>query len=151
MKRFVLGVIVLTLLAGSAIYAGGKYTEVEPVLAEMLKVFEKFVTGLEKAENADAVAAALDYHAKTAITLAPKMKEIMKKYPELKDENSHPEELKPLLTKMDELIKRMVVMYGKIGQYTKYPKVKEAFNRWQEAMKTMEEEKEEDAGENEDA
>lgn len=147
MKRFVLGIIVLTLLAGSAIYAGGKYTEAGPIFAEMIKVFEKFVTGLEKAENADAVAAALDYHAKAAITLAPKMKEIMKKYPELKDEKTHPEELKPLLTKMDELIKRMVVMYGKIGQYTKYPKVKEAYNRWQEAMKTMDDE-EEDTGEN---
>ena len=147
MKKFVLGVIVLTLLAGSAVYAGGKYANIKPVIEDMARVFEKFVTGLEKAENADAVAAALDYHSKAMIALAPKMKEIMKKYPELKDEKTHPEELKPLLTKMDELAKKMMGAFGKIGQYTKDPKVQEAMKRWENAMKALDDKEEKDPGE----
>lgn len=138
MKRFVLGVIVIAFLAGSALYAG-KYADIQPVIEEMAKTFEKFIVGMEKAENADAVAAAFDYHAKAMTTLAPKMKEILEKYPELKDENSHPEELKPLLTKMDELTKRLTgLMMGKFGQYANDPKVKEAMKRWEKAAAAME-------------
>ena len=98
-----------------------------------------------------AVAAAFDYHTKAMTTLAPKMKEILKKYPELEDEKTHPEELKPLLTKMDELAKRLTgLMMGKFGQYAKDPKVLEAMKRWQKASNAMEGEDEKDSGENED-
>ena len=145
MKKFVIGVFVLTLLAGSAVYAGGKYADAKPLLEEMLKGFEKFVSGLEKAENADAVAAVLDAHTKATLAIAPKVKEIMKKYPELKDEKTHPEELKPLLAKMDELTKKLMGLFGKLGQYAKDPKVQDVMKRWENAMKSLDdkEEKEE--------
>lgn len=142
MKRFVLGVIVLTLLAGPALYAGGKYADVKPVLEEMAKAFEQFVTGLEKAENADAVAVVLNAHTKATLAIAPKVKEIMKKYPELKDEKTHPEELKPLLDKMDELAKKLMGLFGKLGQYAKDPKVQDVMTRWEKAMKSLDDEEE---------
>lgn len=150
MKKIVLGVVVIMFLAGSTVYAG-KYADIKPVIEEMATTFEKFVTGMEKAENADAVAAAFDYHAKAMTALAPKMKEILKKYPELKDDKTHPEELKPLLTKMDELTKKLTgLMMGKFGQYANDPKVKEAMERWQKAAAAMEGEDKKDEEEKEE-
>jgi hypothetical protein len=74
--------------------------------------------------------------------LAPKIREIMKKYPELKDEKTHPEELKPLLKKMEELGKKLFGVMGKIQQFRSDPKVKEANNRFMEAMAAMDPEPE---------
>ncbi len=151
MKKSVLGIILITFLAVSAVHGSGKYADVKPIIGEMVAALEKFVTEMGNAGNADAVAAALDNHTKAMIALTPKMKEILKKYPELKDETIEPEELKPLINKMEELAKKLGGLYAKIGQYSSDPKVQEASKRWQKAAMAMEgeEKKDEEAKEEE--
>ena len=127
-------------LAGLGLYGGGKYSDAKPVIEEMAVSFEKFIVGLEKAADADSVAAALDSYSNVVVKLAPKVKTVMKKYPELKDETTHPEELKPLLRKMDDLTKRMAGLFGKIGQYSEDPKVKAALERWEKTMGLLDDE-----------
>ncbi len=68
----------------------------------------------------------------------------MKKYPELKDETQRPEELKPLLEKTDELTKKLMAVYGKIGKYANDPKVKAASKRWEKTMALLDDEEEEE-------
>ena len=151
MKKFVLGVIVITFLAGSAVYGSGKYADIKPIIEEMAASLEKLIIELGNAGDADAVAAALDNHTKAMIDLTPKMKEILKKHPELKDEKTPPEELKPLINKMEELAKKLAGLYAKIGQYSSDSKVQEASKRWQKAAMAMEgeEKKDEEAKEEE--
>ena len=133
-----LGIWTLTGLCG-----GGKYSDAKPIIEEMAVSLEKFVLGLEKASDANAVAAALDAYSDVIVKLAPKAKAVMEKYPELKEETMHPEELKPLLTRMDDLAKRLAGLFGKIGQYSEDPKVKAALERWEKTMAMLDEEEEE--------
>jgi hypothetical protein len=142
MKKVALFAVVGLIVFAGVVYGGGKYAEIKPILEKMAASLEKFVTDMEKAENADAVVAGLDAFTDVMKKLAPEMREILKKYPELKDEKTHPEELKPLLKKMDELGKKLFGVMGKIQQFANDPKVKEANNRFMAAMAAMREEPE---------
>ena len=137
MKKVALVAMVGLILWSGVLYGGGKYTEIKPIIEKMVVSFEKFINDMEKAENADAVVAGLDAFTEVIKKLAPKMRAIIKKYPELKDETTHPEELKPLLKKMEELGKKMFGVMGKIQQFANDPKVKEANQRFMEAMAAM--------------
>ena len=76
------------------------YEDAEPVIKGLVLSLEKFIIGLEKADKAPEIAAALTEYSKSMNELAPKFSIIIKKYPELNDENTHPEALKPLISKM---------------------------------------------------
>jgi hypothetical protein len=150
MKTIVLFALVVLLLFAGVVYSSGKYAEIKPFIEKMAVSFETFIIGMEKAENPDAVVTALDTFTEVMKKLAPKMKEILEIYPELKDEKTHPEELKPLLKKMDELGKKMFGVMGKIQQFANDPKVKEANKRFLEAMAAMREEQEKPKEENQE-
>ena len=137
MKKVALFAVVGLVLWAGVIYGGGKYAEIKPLIEKMAVSFEKFITGMEKAENADDVVAELDALTEVMKKLAPKMREIVKKYPELKDERTHPQELKPLLKNMDELGKKLFGVMGKIQQFANEPHVKEANKRFMEAMAAL--------------
>jgi hypothetical protein len=141
MRKLVVFATVVLLLFGLAVYGGGVYSEFKLLMEKVVLSLEKFITGLEKAENADDVIAALDNYTNDILPLAPKMKELIKKHPELKelqDENTCPEELRPVMEKIDKLGKRMVGGLAKIQQYANDPKVKAAQIRWLKAMATLE-------------
>jgi hypothetical protein len=141
MKKLVLITAVFLLLFGLAVYGGGVYSEVKSIMEKVVLSLEKLITGLEEAENADDIVAALDNYSNEILPLGPKMKELIKKYPELKelqDESTCPEELKPIMEKIDKLGKRMVGGVAKIQEYANDPKVKEAQIRWLKAMAALE-------------
>jgi hypothetical protein len=141
MKKMVLVTVVFLLLFGLAVYGGGVYSEVKLLMEKVVLSLEKLTTGLEEAEDADDVVAALDSYTSDILPLAPKMKELIKKYPELKelkDENTCPEELRPVMQKIEELGERMVLGFVKVQQYTNDPKVKAAQIRWLKAMAALE-------------
>jgi hypothetical protein len=137
MKKSLFCIVVCLFVFVGTVYGGAKYDDVKPVIEKLTKVFEKLFIGLEKAGSADEVAAALDYAAKEMKTIVPKIKEFEKKYPELKNEKTHPEELKPMLKKFDDLVKRMIGVYAKIAQYANDPKVQEARKRFEKTMTVM--------------
>lgn len=141
MKKLVLITAVFLLLFGLAVYGGGVYSEVKLLMEKVVLSLEKLTTGLEEAENADDVVAALDNYTNEVLPLGPKMKELIKKYPELKelkDENNCPEELKPIMEKIDKLGERMVGGLAIVQEYANDPKVKEAQIRWLKAMAALE-------------
>jgi len=141
MKKLVLITVVFLLLFALAVYGGGIYSEVKPFMEKVIQSLEKLITGLEEAENADDIVAALDNYSNEILPLGPKMKELIKKYPELKelkDESTCPEELKPIMEKINELGERMVVGLAKVQEYANDPKVKAAQIRWLKAMAALE-------------
>jgi hypothetical protein len=132
-KKVALFVVVGLIVFAGVVYGADKYAEIKPIIEKMAVSFEKFINGMEEAENADAVAAALDDFTKVMKDFVPKVIELKKKYPELKEEKNYPEELKPLLKKIDKLGKRIFGVIRKFKQFRNDPKVKEAIKR----METM--------------
>ena len=133
--------VVFLLLFGLAVYGSGVYSEFKLLMEKVVMSLEKLTAGLEEAEDADDVAAALDSYTNDILPLAPKMKELIKKYPELRelqDENTCPEELRPVMKKIDKLGKRMVGGLVKIQEYANDAKVKAAQIRWLKAMAALE-------------
>jgi hypothetical protein len=141
MKKILLMLVLGAFLFAGLVY-GGKYDEVIPFMDKMVKRFEKFVDDLEKAGSAAAVAAALDGYSDFIIKIGPKLKELSKKFPELDKEENTPEELKPFKEKMDKLTIKMAGLYAKIQQYLKDPVVEKAFKRWNQTLKTLDDEAE---------
>jgi len=141
MKKILLMLVLGAFLFAGLVY-GGKYHEVVPVMDKMVKGLEKFVNELEKAGSAAAVAAALDGYSDFMIKISPKLKELSKKFPELEKDENTPEELKPFKEKMDKLTIKLAGLYAKINQYLKDPVVEKAFKRWNETMKTFDDESE---------
>jgi hypothetical protein len=141
MKKLVLAAVVFLVFFCSTVHGGGVYSEFKLLMEKVALSLEKLTIGLEQAEDADDVVAALDSYTTDILPLAPKMKALIKKYPELKelkDEKTYPEELKPVMQKIEKLGERMMVGFVKAQQYTNNPKVKAAQIRWLKAMAALE-------------
>jgi hypothetical protein len=144
MKKILLIFVVGAFLFTGSVY-GGKYDEVLPVMDKMIKGFEQFVINLEKADSAAAVAGALDGYSDFMVKIGPQLKELSQKFPELDNDENTPVELKPFQEKMEQLAQKLAGLFTKIQQYMKDPVVEQAFKRFNETMKILD-----DKAENED-
>lgn len=113
------------------------YEDAEPVIKELVISLEKFIGGLEKAGSAAEIAGALNLYSKRMNEVAPKFAKIIKKYPELGDENTHPETLKPLIAKMENMTKKLIKLFSKINAHMSDPQVKAAFEEMNKASAKM--------------
>ena len=85
-------------------------------------------SALDKADNAKDAAKAMNRFADGLEDIWPKMKEISKKYPELKDKDNPPEELKESQKKAGELAKKWRLIY-EAHAYMQDPEVQKAQKR----------------------
>jgi hypothetical protein len=135
MKKTVLFLCIAVLALGlTACKGGGKYSDVIKVMDKYVGSMEKFAASLDGAKSADDVAAALD--SLTAVTkeLAPEMKALETKYPEFKDAQNPPAELKPIMDRVTAAGTKMMGAMSKVMQYAQDPKVMEAQKKYAEAM-----------------
>ncbi len=112
---------------------GGKYADVKDVMNKTLKTMESFIGGMEKAGDSQAVVKAINAFSADMSALKPKLQELEKKYPELKDQANPPEELKPQFKQMEDMGERMMNAMMKLFQYAQDPEVQKA----QEAMNKL--------------
>lgn len=115
----------------------GKYAEARKILEPLAEQLEKFVENMNNAEDAPAVAQALNTLSEAMKELAPKLKEMVEKNPELKNEATHPEELKPLFKRIEKGFQEMMKAFAKVEQYKEDPAVQEALKKYQEVMASM--------------
>ena len=121
-------------------YACGGGDDPKTVMKDMLNLFDDLVGDLEKADDADAVVAALEKSAVAMKELAPRMKAAQEKFPALKDMKPGaklPEEFKEFEKRFEELGPKMMGIMGKMMKYASDPKVTAAGKKWQEAMSAM--------------
>ena len=144
MKKLILmATIGMFLFMATACGGGGKYADAKKVVEEMITVTNDFFNAVEAAEDAQAVAAAIDGYAESMKALAPKMKEMQEKYPELKDmkDEDMPAELQGVMKGLEESMKKMMspesTIAKKMMQYATDPVVQEAQKRMMEAMSAM--------------
>jgi hypothetical protein len=134
MKKTALFLCVAVLALGLFACKGGKYSDVTSVMEKYMGAMDKFAGAMDGAKNADDVVKAIDSLTGVTKTLAPEMKALETKYPELKNQENPPAELKPLFDKMMAISGKMMGAMGKIAQYATDPKVQEAQTKLNEAM-----------------
>ena len=118
---------------------GKKYADVRDVLEDYTKVMDDYITKLDKSENAGDVTKAMNSFADQMEKIAPKMKKISDKYPELKNSDNPPEELKDLQGKAEESGRKIVNAMMKIMPYMNDPEVQKAQERMSTAMMILQE------------
>jgi hypothetical protein len=111
-----------------------KYADAKTVLENLAASLETFVEEMDRAENSKTVARVLDGMAEGMKELLPEINAIREKYPELKSEDTHPEELKPLLQRIDKDFRAMMKSYGKVKEHIDDPAVKAADEKYKEVM-----------------
>jgi enamine deaminase RidA (YjgF/YER057c/UK114 family) len=131
-------VAVAVAVAGTmACGGGGKYGEAKALMAKQLTTMENFAAAMEKAGNAQDVAAALNAYAAGQKDLIPAMMELQKKYPELMAQKEAPAELRAEMEKMQQIGQRVATAMMKTGPYMTDPVVQEAQKKLAEAMTSM--------------
>lgn len=108
---------------------GGKYGDVLKLNQEYMDLMETYITDLEKADNTKEIAKAMNNFADGLEILMPKMKKLSEKYPELKDKDNPPEELKESQKEAEELGEKIVGSFMKIMPYMEDPEVQKAQQR----------------------
>ncbi len=126
-----IGCLGLIMLAGCS---SKKYADYKQVYEEYITATEAHVTVMEKADSAQAVAQAMNTFADDMVKLHPQMKAMADKYPELKDAEQMPEELKELQSRAQEAGFKMGNTTRKLMPYMQDPEVQKALMRFQQAM-----------------
>jgi predicted small secreted protein len=116
---------------------GGKYGDVKKVFGKYIDATEKFATTMDGVKSADDVVKAIEAYTVVAKDLGPQIKGFEAKYPEFKDMENPPEELKPLVDRMTAVATKMMGSMGKIAEYASDPKVQEAQTKLNEVMGSM--------------
>ena len=111
-----------------------KYADVKELNEDVAKVMDEYVAELEKSDNAQDVAKAINHFSDKMEALMPKMKKLAEKYPELQDKSNVPEELKESQKKAEALGQKIAGSMMKIMPYMNDPEVQKAQERMSAAM-----------------
>jgi len=131
--------LAMVLLIGGAVACGGggKYGSAKSLIAKQIDIMTNYADAMEKAGNAQDVAAALNAYAAEQKDLIPAMKKVQEQFPEMKNQAEPPAELKPEMDKMKEVMGRIIAASMKAAQYMSDPVVQEAQKKLGEAMSEM--------------
>lgn len=116
----------LIILAVFSNCAQEKYGDVKAVLKDMIKVQEKYIDDIKKADSAAKCAAAINTFAESIKEFKSKKDVLDKKYPELQSAKEIPQELKGI---MDELVlasQKMMEASQGLEKYANDPEVQKA-------------------------
>jgi len=127
LKGLMLSVVILLSLCHTACESG-KYSDVQEVLNGQANACRNYIGAMEKAENPQDVAAAINSFTSDTKELMPKIKKIRAKCPWFRDKQQPcPMELKALTDELKELGNKMVNAGMKNRQYEQDPVVLKAF------------------------
>lgn len=116
---------------------GSKYSDLVEVNTKFISAMEDYITATGKASSAKEVAKAINAYADQMEKLAPQIKNVRGKYPELENTTTIPEELKSIEQKMQGLEKKVAASYMNMMKYMMNPEVQAAQQRLQNAMLGM--------------
>ncbi len=137
MIKRILTICLLSLVLVSFTACKGKYADAIEANNEYLSIVEQYSKDLDKASNAEEVVVAIDLFSKNLQKIAPKLKEIQEKYPELQDPNKIPPKLKESLKKTEVVGEEMVKSFTKLMPYLSDPKVAKAQARMGKALEGL--------------
>ncbi len=129
--------LVLTVSVAVACGGGGKYAQAKKLINKQIDMMNDYADAMEKAENAQDVAAATNTYAAATADLVPDMKKFQEQYPEMKNQADPPAELKPEMDRMQQSMGRMISASMKAARFMMDPAVQEAQKKLGEAMSGM--------------
>ncbi len=138
MKRFLM--VLITIFVVVMLTGCGKANTPQAVVGEMLDSFDSYIDNMNSASSADDVVAAMDKFAAEMKDIAPRLKALQEKYPELKSGmkgGQLPTEFKEFEGRFKEMQPKMMGLVGKMMQYMKDPKVQEAMKKFQTSMDAL--------------
>lgn len=117
MKRMMgmAGLLLVVLLAGAG--CGRRYADAKRVYAAEARLVEAYVEELDRADDAQAVARAINRYADGMEELAPRIRSMQEKYPELRDPNATPRELQEAADRREASEARMTATMLKVLRY----------------------------------
>jgi len=133
-KFLSVGAAAMLLLIAAVCQAGDKYEEARQLFDEYVPALETYLDVVEKAESAPVCARAINTLADEAEELAPKLRELNRKYPELQYEQSVPPRYAELEKKADALGERFGRSFIRVARFMKDPAVAKANDRLITAM-----------------
>lgn len=135
LRKFLsVGVGAAMLLSAVLCLAGDKYEEARQLFEEYVPALETYLDAVEKSESAPACARAINTLADQAEELAPKLRELNRKYPELQKEQTVPPRYAELEKKADALGERFGLSFIRIARFMEDPAVAKANDRLITAM-----------------
>ena len=116
---------------------GKKYSEVVEVNRDFAGQMQAYIDDVAKVDSADKAAAAIHKLADGMEKLVPKMKAVKKKYPELKNAETLPDELKKTEQEMETVGREFGASFMKLMPYMADKKVQEAQARLSKIMSSL--------------
>ncbi len=129
--------LILSLLICFCYACGGKYDDAVQVNEDFIEIMEEYGTDIENAKNAEEIIVAMDKFAEGVDKLAPRMKAIKEKYPDLGTKQDLPEELKASQKEMAKVGTKMTRSFMKIAEYMTNPDVLAAQMRIGQVMQSL--------------
>ena len=136
-KVTIQGIIAVAAVSLIISACGGKYDDAISTNDEFVDAVENYCRDMDKADSADKVADALNDFAASVEKLVPKMRAIAEKYPELKNPDQIPEELKESQARAEEVSMKMAGQMIKAMKHMRDTGVREAQTRIQKALSSM--------------
>jgi hypothetical protein len=134
-RAFVVALIgIIVMMMGCT---GSKYSDLVEVNTKFVSAMEDYIAATGKATSAKDMAKAINDYADKVEKLAPQIKEVRGKYPELNTGGEVPEELEELDKKSQELGKQVAASYMNMMKYMMDPGVQKAQQRLNKAMMSM--------------
>lgn len=113
----------------------GRYSDAIKLNQKYISLVKTYIADMDKVNNAKDAANAMNRFADGLEKIWPQMKKLSEKYPELKDKNNTPEELKPSQKEADAISEKMGNTFMKLMPYMEDPDVIKAQERLSAAMK----------------
>ncbi len=135
MKNYFILLPALILLFGVGC-KGGKYSDINDALNDLIKMQETYVTAIQNAQNAGDVAKAIERYADNFIKLKPRIESFEKKYPELKLSKEPPEELKENFDRLQKSAEKLATASMSMLKYLESPEVQKAIERLKDLSKS---------------
>jgi uncharacterized protein YjgD (DUF1641 family) len=132
--RKMVWVVMMVLLSAAMVSCGGKYDEVESTLTDYADAMEDYVTRMDRAESSDAVVEAMQDYTEKIKSLAPRLKEMNEKFPELASGKAFPKELEKISRRMEDMGQKVQTAMMKTMKYMVDPDVQKALTEQSQAM-----------------
>ena len=138
-RRSLWRIIVLLAVTGALMSCGGRqYSDAIEVNNQFADACEEYINTMGKANNASSAAAATNKFAAKVEKITPQMRRITKKYPELRNRNNIPDELRKVRERSDNLGGKMAEVMMKTSlTYRDDPEVIKAQQRLQKSIMLM--------------
>lgn len=139
MKKLMLFMMMIAAFASVSVSSvlAADYSDAIKVQEKFIAAMENYVQKMETVQSSSGVVSALNSYTDRINKIAPQMKAMMEKYPELKNSDKIPEPFKPLSVRAKKVAEEMGMAMMKAMPHMQNPAVQAAQQRMAAAMAKM--------------